>query len=251
MVRKMINRKIMSELKKRKHQTTIYKLIDKIRKESGYQCTKEDAAYILAGQLDIDIAKYLLKGELERLKNTPGQIKIIETKSKATSKTFDLKIKGIKTQVPFLERKIIEDCRKMSDIYQLFYLLENFIRFFILSTLKSKYPSEDWWHKMVPLPVQRDVQDRKKKEEKNRWHAKRGAHNIHYTNFGDLRKIILKNWNIFGNCFPDQHWIVSKLSELELSRNIIAHNNPLPKDDIGRIKLYFRDCTRQIKKDSK
>ncbi len=108
-------------------------------------------------------------------------------------------------------------------------------------------PPIDWWKNNIPVGIKRDVEKRMKKEKENRWHAKRGNHHIFYTNFGDLKDIIINNWAIFGKFFPDQHWIVSKLKELELSRNIIGHNNPLPKDEVERIKLYFRDWTKQIK----
>ncbi len=246
----MINKKIMSELTNRKPRSTIYRLINEIRK-ANYKLTTEDAAYVLAGELGIDIAKHLSNGQLQRLPSTSAEIKIIETKSKAISKTFQLKIKDIRANIPFLEKKVVRDCQKMIDIYMSLYLLENSIRFFILSTLGREYPSENWWHEKVPKPVRDRVEDRKKKENENRWHAKRGDHNIHYTAFGDLKDIIIKNWNVFGRCFPSQLWIQSKLAELELSRNIIAHNNPLPQDEIQRIKLYFRDWTKQIREDSK
>jgi len=128
----MINREIMNELKKKKPLPTIYKLIKKIREKSGYKLTKEETAYVLAGNLEIDIAKYLSKEELEGLRNTSTEIRVIEMKSKLTPQPFQLKIKGFTTNIPFLPNKIIQNCQKMSETYQSFYLLENSIRFFIL-----------------------------------------------------------------------------------------------------------------------
>lgn len=247
----MISRKIMNELKKKKGLSTIYNLIGKIRKESGYKLTKADAAHVLAGDLGIDIAKHLSDEELEKLRNVSTQIKIIETKNKKlNSKTVDLKIQDITIKIPFLKNTTTQDCKKMLETYKLFYLLENSIRFFILSTLESEYPSEDWWNKdgVVPKEIKKNVRSRMKKENKNRWHAKRGGHYIHYTDFGNLKDIIRQNRRVFGRFFPDQHWIISRLQDLELSRNIIAHTNPLPPDEVGRIKLYFRDWTKQIKR---
>jgi hypothetical protein len=248
----VINKKIMGELKKKKTLPTIYKLINDTRKEYGNLLTKEDAAIILAGQLGIDPTKYIQKEELERIRHTPRQVKTIETKRKAESKNSELKIKNVPLGVPFIENKVIQDCNKMSEVYQLFYLFENSIRLFISSTLQSIYNSDDWWEKSVPKKVKDNVETRKKDEDENRWHARRGAHNIYYTTFGDLKAIITennKNWAVFRSYFPNQTWIASRLSELELSRNIIAHNNPLPNDEINRIKLYFKDWIKQIKRD--
>jgi len=245
----MINKEIMNELKKKKPQSSIYSLITKIRKESGYKLTDEDAAYILAGNLGIDIAKYLTEEELGRLSHTSTEIKIIETKCKPSYKKVDLKIQGVPTNIPSIKLKTMQDCKKMSETYQLFYLLENSIRSFILTNLQSEYNSEDWWNKdtVVPGKIKKNVNDRMKKENENRWHAKRGEHYIYYTDLGDLKHIIRQNWPVFKKFFPDQYWIISRLQDLELSRNIIAHSNPLPQDEIRRIKLYFRDWTKQVK----
>jgi len=246
----MINRKIFNELEKKKNIKTIYKLIKNIREESGYKLTKEDAAYILAGNLGIDIAKFLEKDELDRLRNAPTEIKIIETKSKAAPKTFQLKIKDIPTNIPFLEEKTIRDCDKMSETYQLFYLLENSIRSFVLIILQSEYSSDKWWDKdnVVTTDIKKEVAKRMNRERENRWHTKIGDHPIYYTDFKDLKDLIRHNWKGgFEKFFPDQHWIISRLQDLELSRNIIAHNNLLPQDEVNRIKLYFRDWRKQIK----
>lgn len=235
----------MKELKKVKPLSAIYYLIEKVRKEANYKYTKEQAAYILAGNLGIDIAKFLTKEELKELRATPTEIKVVETKS--ISKVSELKIKGIPKNIPFVDNKIKKDCKDMIETYSLFYLLENSIRNFILDTFDSEFHSIDWWDGKVTKRIKDKVKERMEKEDENRWHAKRGDHPIFHTNFGDLKDIIINNWDIFKKYLPNQNWIVSRLQELELSRNIIAHNNPLPKDETKRIKLYFRDWIKQIK----
>lgn len=237
----------MKELEKIRPKRTTYNLISKIQEKSGYKFTKEDAAFILAGKSGIDITKYASEDVLDRIRNAPIEIKIIETKSKPSSKTIDLKIQGISAKIPFLKNGVIQDCKKMSETYQLFYLLENSIRYFILATMDTNYPSEDWWENKVRAKIKGSVEFRMKLEEKNRWHAQRGSHYIHYTNFGDLIDIIKDNWVVFKKFFPNQHWIISRLQDLELSRNIIAHTNPLPKQEKDRIKFYFRDLKNQLR----
>lgn len=242
----MINKQIMAELQNRMKKSTIYNRIKKIRHELGYTITKEDAANILAGELGIDIERYLSEEELERLRNLRVQVRIIEIKSKHTPQFSESSMNGIKTKVPFLPSKVMGNSNRAAHNYQLFYLLENSIRHFILSIFESEYPSGDWWDKRMSSRIRTNVEKRKKKEEENRWHASRGDHPLFYTDFKDLRNIILDNWDIFRNFFPDQFWIGSRLKELELSRNIIAHNNPLPRKEVKRIELYFQDWIKQI-----
>ncbi|MGC1120512.1 MAG: Swt1 family HEPN domain-containing protein [Candidatus Methanofastidiosia archaeon] len=226
--------------------SVIYSRVRRIRRELGYTITREDAAGILAGELGIDIRKYLSEEELERIRNLRVQTKVIEVKSKPTSQTLGFSIKGTKIKVPFLPKRVVHDSSRMVHGYQLFYLLENSIRYFILSQFESKYPFDDWWNKKIPSKIRTNVEKRKQKEQENRWHAKRGEHPIFYTDFKDLRNIILDNWDIFGGLLPDQLWVISRLKDLELSRNIIAHNNSLPREEVKRIELHFRDWMKQI-----
>jgi len=81
----------------------------------------------------------------------------------------------------------------------------------------------------------------------NPWHGKRGSAPIFYTLIDDLKSIIKNNWGDFASLFPNQTWIDTRIGEIERSRNIIAHNNPLAKRDIDRIKLYFEDWEAQVK----
>ncbi len=238
----------MYELENKKPLPTIYKQIKRIRKNQGYRLTKEDAAYILAGQLGIDIAKYISKEELNRLGNfiTTIGVKTMKTRVSPSRQTFDLKIGGITTKIPCLPKKEIESCINMAKTYQLFYMLENSIRYLILESFE-KQGNKNWWDNKVPVKIRTDVVKRIHKENENRWLATRGYHHIFYTNFGDLKEIIIANWDIFKQHFPNQHWIASRMQDLEFSRNIIAHNNKLPDNEIKRIKLYFNDWIKQIR----
>jgi hypothetical protein len=105
-----------------------------------------------------------------------------------------------------------------------------------------------WWDEVnvVPAEVKKKVKNRQKQEGKNRWHYKRGSHEIFYTDFGDLSSIISNNWKEFESLFPNLRWIQAKLEEVEQSRNIIAHNNPLPKREFNRIDIIFEDLRKQL-----
>ena len=70
--------------------------------------------------------------------------------------------------------------------------------------------------------------------------------NIDHTLFGDLASTIVKEWQEFGDLFPNQNWVKQRLDELERSRNIIAHGNLLPDSEIERIEQYLDDWLHQV-----
>jgi len=147
-------------------------------------------------------------------------------------------------EIPNLPLKVKKEARKMSWVYPYVYLFENSARHLIISVL-GKY-EKDWWEKKTPINTKRVVKNRIAQEEVHRWHAKRGAHPIFYSDMRDLYSIIVNNWNDFKDLFPDQAWVKSRFDEVELSRNIVAHNNVLPNDEITRLKLDLSAWAKQI-----
>ena len=135
----------------------------------------------------------------------------------------------------------------MSRVYPYIYLFENSVRYLIKEILGRKY-GDNWWEEKAPTATKREVMKRIAREDVHRWHAKRGAHPIFYSDMHDLYSIIVKNWKDFKDLFPDQTWIKSRVEEIELSRDIIAHNNPLPDDEITRLKLDLKAWVKQISK---
>lgn len=129
--------------------------------------------------------------------------------------------------------------------YLAFFCLESSVRA-VVSERLSEVHGADWWAGCATAPVAKKVEDRKSKEGPNRWHTRRGAHEIHYTDFGDLKAIIRKNFVDFEDLFPDENWVVSRLDELEASRNIIAHSNVLEDRELSRVRLYLDDWLRQV-----
>ncbi len=249
----MIDREIMSELKKKKSKSSIYRDIEKIREGVGYKISKEDAAYLLAGDYGIDIAKLLSKSELKNLRDLEhlrdSKMKVVsETKrKKREKKEKEIKILGTTTIKPnkYLTSRKIKQSKYMAEVYLQFYLIENLLRKLIVKTLGGE--QKDWWKKSVSSKIRSGARDRMENEGINRWHSKRGKKPIYYTNFGDLRRIIINNWGCFEEIFPNQAWVKSRLNDLEQSRNIIAHNNPLPSTERQRIEMYFHDFINQLK----
>jgi hypothetical protein len=132
------------------------------------------------------------------------------------------------------------DAARMAELYPKMYLLENSIRNVIHRVLSAKR-GNDWWTTCVSKEVQKRVQDRQDKEAKAPWHGKRATHSINYSDFSDLRNIIVKNWADFVEVLPSQPWITQRLEELEPARNTLAHHNPVPEKEQKRLDIYFDD----------
>lgn len=130
--------------------------------------------------------------------------------------------------------------------YLVFFCLENSARELIVERMRERHGA-DWWSLKVSRAVREKVSQRQDKEGANRWHVRRGASEIFYTDFGDLKTIIHNNFDDdFADLFPDVNWVVSRFNELEASRNIVAHNNLLEQREVDRIKMYLADWVRQV-----
>lgn len=248
-----INRKVFQALLKKTGRTRqrIYQMIHDKRREFDYTISKETAANLLAAQMRIDVSKFLGREELAEIRDlkkvgitmAPTKKEKIVRKTLLRSVTIKIGKKAIEDFS--LPEKLATEADRMAEVYPMIYVLENSIRHIIMYVLKRKY-GDDWWDKRVPATIRRNVEDRVKQEGKNRWHSRRGGHRIFYTDFGDLNSIIINNWDDFKEMFPNQRWIQTRMEEIELSRNIIAHNNPLPTREIERLRLYFDDLRKQL-----
>ncbi|MFW9881549.1 MAG: Swt1 family HEPN domain-containing protein [Candidatus Thorarchaeota archaeon] len=140
---------------------------------------------------------------------------------------------------------LLNKAKNMSDVYEVFFCLENAVRELIEERL-SERKGQNWWENCVPDKIQKSAKTLREKEEKNKYHVQRSSTLIGYTMFGNLAQIIISNWDNFSDLFPDQHWVSSRFNDLELSRNIIMHTGILPEIEVGRIKSITRDWIRQV-----
>jgi len=164
----------------------------------------------------------------------------------ASSKQIVVEIdKGVKIVDPLLPKKFIDDATKMAGVYPVVYIFENSVRNLISTVMKSKH-DEKWWETKVGAKINEKVKSRIDNEDKNPWHGRRGAHPIFYTDIDELKSIITANWSDFQDIFPNLQWVTGKIDEIEMSRNVIAHNNPLEDRDIVRLKLNLEDWLKQI-----
>jgi len=207
----------------------------------------EEGTYVLAHQEGLDLTKYLTREMVDRIRGmlpkdagqtTPSAALRARRKAPATK---PVKIApSLELVDAMLPAAVATDTRRMATIYPKFYVFENSLRNVISRVLRASN-GKDWWRTCAPTDVKNKVAKRKAQESEMPWHGKRGTHEIYYSDFGDLKKLITKNWAEFSGLFPKQEWITHRLEELEPPRNVLAHHNPVSKQDEKRIELYSDD----------
>lgn len=248
----MIDKRIIEALKSELEisYSAIYERIKKVRESKGFTISKEQAAALLASESGIDIAKYLKQDELSELRKLQAQSPVVIKEVIKRQPMPQPKIikfsSGLQIQDTLLPLKTANEAAEMSKIYEYIYVFENSVRNIISLVLARKYGA-NWWETQVGEKVRDRVQKRVNDEINNPWHGKRGSAPIFYTLIDDLKSIIKNNWSDFACLFPDQNWIETRIGEIERSRNIIAHHNPLAQRDVNRIKIYFEDWEAQLK----
>jgi hypothetical protein len=229
--------------------STIYYRIEAFQKKHDIltsSLAQNAYAYDVMG---ISIQKLgLEKKEIEELQNW------LDKKAKPTTQDFrrekEVKISRIRKKVVDflgLPANLLNEARRMADIYPDLYVLENLVRYVVMKVLEDRYGNE-WWNNrnVVSGKIAEKVDERKRFERDNRWVAKRGTDEIFYTDLRDLSRIIATNSKEFKKIFANSE-IEAELRKLEPSRNIIAHNNPLPPKEFNRIKLCRDDLEKQLR----
>jgi hypothetical protein len=162
----------------------------------------------------------------------------------------ELRVGDVKIPQNALSQKHMDDARRMAAIYPVLYAFENSMREFIDGHLTTTYG--DKWHddpKIVNTPTKSRVERNRNAEARHRYHSRRTARFIYYTDLGDLPLIANSEngWKVFKSLFPSDKWLHGRVEVIEASRNVVAHMNPLKKRDIDRIRLNFEDWLDQIK----
>ncbi len=138
----------------------------------------------------------------------------------------------------------------MSEVYPILYAFENSVREFVDSHL-AKNLGKDWYDdpKVVSPRIRQTIERNKAAEQRHRYHSRRNARFIYYTDINNLASIMMseKGWPVFKSMFPSDKWVPSVIEKIEVSRNVVAHMNPLQKKDIDRVRMNFEDWLDQIK----
>ena len=228
-------------------------LIDKLIEASGHTIpNKRIGGNVLASKMGIKINEILDADELAEVRRYLSEPVVrsivIQVKTVESLERKPIKIDEKLIETFELPKNLEGEAIKMAKVYPRFYVLENMSRYAIMETLEKEY-GKDWWQieGVVSRKIRDKVKRRMKEEKEKRWHGmKRGRHAIFYTDLGDLGNIILTNQEIFKKIFGRIDHFRTKLTEIEDMRNIIAHNNPLPLQEIRRLKFYSEELRRQV-----
>jgi hypothetical protein len=133
-------------------------------------------------------------------------------------------------------------------VYPKLYFFENSGRDLITRVLKDAI-GDDWWDKVVLPKVRNKAAGRKADEAKDPWHGKRGAALIDYLDLSDLPLIVTapKARPHFKKFFDRPSWFQELINELNVSRRVAAHMNPLEEDDVKNVEAAFRKWAKLMK----
>jgi hypothetical protein len=144
-----------------------------------------------------------------------------------------------------LDEELVGRARRMAVVYTSIAAFENSVRDLVSSVLVDQ-SGEQWWTKCVSQKIQTKADNRRKEEERYKWHGQRGFDPLQYTDFGDLRAIIQQNWQLFEPHVQSVAWLENIFDTLERSRNVIMHSGELDETDIERIGIHIRDWVKQV-----
>lgn len=133
---------------------------------------------------------------------------------------------------------------EMARLYAVLHCFENEIRTLVTETLAEK-DGPNWWDKIQPK-VKSLAESRQRTAVKDSWLEGDKTSLITFVEFGDLAKIIEDKWAYFESLIPSQHWLKTRMDELEKARNFIAHNRMLLPSEFQRIYMYISDWNRVI-----
>jgi hypothetical protein len=141
-----------------------------------------------------------------------------------------------------LPQDIQDKGREMSDVYLYLYCIENSFRIFIAEIMKKETVS-------VPIKVQETINKMKDSEKDSKYLPVRGDNDLFYCDFIQLGKIIVANWSVFGQYFPEknEHWLNVMISELYKIRCLVAHNSFVGDHERQSLKVYYKNITLQLK----
>jgi Swt1-like HEPN len=220
------------------------------------------ATYIVAHRAGVRIDPHLDDETLERVATFEAQLAAKEPRSSTessrrssrvparTTVTRDVKLGETALPKGALSPKHVTEAERMAKVYPRLYVFENSVREFIDGHLVQAY-GNDWWDdaKLVPTDVRRTVAISRKAEAENRAHTSHKARAIYYTTFGDLVRIVESEngWKVFKPpLFPRRTWFPELVRSSEVTRNIVAHMNPIQPADVKRLEMALQDWLRQI-----
>ena len=221
----------------------------------------EQAVYTLAHEHRIDISRYLSKEETADVRQLVAHLRTgqqavsrdsngRQARGKPPPKPVLVSIAGINVdRLPGMTAIHATEAKVMAEkVYPTLYVFENSARDVISKVLTAEV-GDDWWDRVVPKKVRDKADQRKADEAKDPWHGKRGSALIDYLDLTDLPSIVSapKAWPYFRKLFSRASWFQELVNELNVSRRVAAHMNPLEGDDVKNVEAAFRRWAKLLK----
>lgn len=217
----------------------------------------EEAAYLIAHEVGIKIDRFLPVEMVARVRalipqnSAPVSGQGTQARHRPAKpvarppKTLNF-ANRIKVSSTLLGASKLAEAKEMAELYPILYVLENSMREVVRRVMHAKYGT-DWWDTQMTsgkLKVAANTAaSRMKKEASQRWHQRRGADPLDYIGLDELGDIISgKHDAFFHNMLAiDVEWFRHFMKELEPSRNVLCHMNPLSQTNA-------RDLTTKLER---
>jgi len=220
------------------------------------------ATYVVAQRAGVPLHRHLDDATLEqvaiaeqrlRSKEAPPGIGAVagikEQRAIRPTIVKELHLADIKLPNSALSDARKTEAQRMAAVYPMLYAFENSVREFVEGHLTAQL-GKDWYDdpKVVSASIRKTVERNKGAEGQHRYHSRRNARPLYYTNIADLAAIVMSEraWPVFRSLFPSDKWLGALIEKIETSRNVVAHMNPLQKRDIDRIRISLEDWVAQI-----
>jgi hypothetical protein len=221
--------------------------------------TTAEATYLIAHDVGLRLTDYLKADEIANVRHLQTQL---NNSGSAAAGSFDRKVvtgrraKGshpreirfanrMKVMSAVLAASKLTEAKEMAGLYPILYLLENSMREVVRRVMRARF-GDNWWNTELVSGklknVRQKASDRMATEDsKHSWHQRRGAHPIDYVDLGDVGDIILAKQTTF---IPDvlrcdTDWFKQFMKELEPSRNVLCHMNPLSETNARDLTTKF------------
>ncbi len=198
-----------------------------------------------------DLSKTII-GEIEPALKTLGfnyQDGVIIESKKRLDKSLKTKATRITSRYSrissLISKALVNKGEKLSEAYFTVYLIENHLRLFIWKTVGK---SNTKLSRLLTTGDRRKINDRKQQEKINKWLSLRKKSDLFYLDIDDLGKLIQRNVTVFSPFFSDLNALRTKIDEISLIRNRVAHNNSsITETEKKALELYMDQLFMQIK----
>jgi hypothetical protein len=221
-----------------------------------------EAVYTIAFEEGVDISAYLSPEETEGIRQLIAQLRATAPpsspkqedsraiKRRAVPKPALVSIGGVNVErLPGMTAATAKEAKIMAEkVYPTIYVFENSARELISVVLETAIGAE-WWQEVVPRKVREKAQKHKDGEADDPWHGRRGSSMIDYTLLSDLPQIVGANkaWPHFEPIFSRKSFFEELINDINVSRRVVAHMNPVSSEDVKHIEAAFRKWSGTLK----